>query len=74
MINTGEASGELARLLESASESMDSDIEAMVATMGSKIEVFLLVFLAGSVGAILVVLYLPILSLASSVGQSLGSG
>jgi type IV pilus assembly protein PilC len=74
MINTGEASGELARLLESAADSMDSDIEAMVATMGSKIEVFLLVFLAGSVGAILVVLYLPILSLASSVGDSLGNG
>lgn len=74
MINTGEASGELSRLLESASDSMDSDIEAMVATMGSKIEVFLLVFLAGSVGAILVVLYLPILSLASSVGRSLGGG
>jgi len=72
MINTGEASGELSRLLESASDSMDSEIEAMVATMGSKIEVFLLVFLASSVGAILVVLYLPILSLASSVGKSLG--
>lgn len=71
MINTGEASGELPRLLESASDSMDSDIEAMVATMGSKIEVFLLLFLASSVGAILIVLYLPILSLASSVGKSL---
>jgi type II secretory pathway component PulF len=51
---------------------MDAEIEAMVATMGSKIEVFLLLFLASSVGAILVVLYLPILSLASSVGKSLG--
>lgn len=72
MVNTGESSGELPRLLESAAESMDSDIEAMVATMGSKIEVLLLLFLASSVGAILVVLYLPILSLASSVGKSLG--
>lgn len=72
MINTGESSGELPRLLESVSDSMDSDIEAMVSTMGSKIEVLLLLFLASSVGAILVVLYLPILSLASSVGKSLG--
>jgi type IV pilus assembly protein PilC len=71
MINTGESSGELPRLLESASDSMDSEIEAMVATMGSKIEVLLLLFLASSVGAILVVLYLPILSLASSVGDTL---
>jgi len=49
---------------------MDAEIEAMVATMGSKIEVLLLLFLAGSVGAILIVLYLPILSLATSVGDS----
>lgn len=70
MVNTGESSGELSRLLESSAESMDSEIEAMVATMGAKIEVFLLLFLAASVGAILVVLYLPILSLASSVGNS----
>jgi type II secretory pathway component PulF len=51
---------------------MDSEIDAMVSTMGSKIEVLLLLFLATTVGAILVVLYLPILSLASSVGKSLG--
>lgn len=70
MINTGESSGELPRLLESVSDSMDSEIEAMVATMGSKIEVLLLLFLASSVGAILVVLYLPILNLASSVGKT----
>jgi type IV pilus assembly protein PilC len=72
MISTGESSGELPRLLESSADSMDSEIDAMVSTMGSKIEVLLLLFLATTVGAILVVLYLPILSLASSVGKSLG--
>jgi type IV pilus assembly protein PilC len=71
MISTGETSGELPRLLESSSESLDSEIDAMVASMGAKVEVLLLLFLGGSVGGMLIVLYLPIITLASTVGNNL---
>jgi type IV pilus assembly protein PilC len=74
MVNSGEVSGELARLLESAADSMDSDIEMIVATFGSKIEIILLLVLAISVGSLLIILYLPILSLAASVSNSLSPG
>jgi type IV pilus assembly protein PilC len=70
MITTGEASGELPRMLESSAETLDSEIDAMVATMGAKLEVALLLFMAVTVGALLIILYLPIISLASSVGDS----
>lgn len=73
MVNTGEQSGEVARLLESSSESLDAEIDGMVGSMGAKIEVLLLLFLGGSVGSMLIVLYLPIISMASTVSSGLSS-
>jgi type IV pilus assembly protein PilC len=71
MISTGETSGETPRLLESASESLNNEIDAMIATMGAKIEVFLLLFLGGTVGGLLIILYLPIISLAATFGDTM---
>lgn len=71
MVSTGEAAGELADMLENVSNALDQEIDAIVAGLGAKIEVALLMILGGVVGTLLVILYLPILSLTTTVGDGL---
>lgn len=70
MVTTGEKSGEMAEMLESVAAAVDNEIDAIIAGLGAKIEVALLMILGGVVGGLLVVLYLPILSLTTTVGES----
>lgn len=71
MVTTGEASGELSDMLGSVSNALDDEIDAIVSGLGAKIEVALLMVLGVVVGGLLVVLYLPILNLATTVGDGL---
>lgn len=70
MVATGEQTGELPKMLESAASALDSVISGKVATVGAQLEVALLVVMGVVVGGLLIVLYLPILSLSSSIGES----
>lgn len=72
MVATGEETGELSEMLVNVSEALGNDTDLIVATMGAKLEVALLVFMAISVGSILIALYLPILRLTDAVGGQLG--
>lgn len=71
MVATGEQSGDIGEMLESASEALDDDIDTLMSGMSTKVEVVLLVALGGIVGGMVVVLYLPIISLSSTVLQTL---
>lgn len=71
MISTGEETGDIPAMLSSVTQSLDSDIDRIVATLGAKIEVALLIVLGTVVGGLLAVLYLPILNLANTVMQGL---
>jgi type IV pilus assembly protein PilC len=71
MVSTGEQAGELPKMLDSASSTINSAIDGKVATMGAQLEVLLLVAMAVVVGGLLVVLYLPILNLSSEMGKSM---
>ena len=70
MVSTGEQTGELPGMLDNAATSMNNTIDGKVATVGAQLEVALLVIMGVVVGGLLVVLYLPILSLSSSIGES----
>ena len=70
MVSTGEQAGELPKMLDAASDTLNTAIDGKVATMGAQLEVLLLVVMGVVVGGLLVVLYLPILNLSSSIGQS----
>ena len=70
MVVTGEASGELSSMLDSTSAALSDEIDAIVAGLGAKIEVALIMVMGVVVGGILVVLYLPILNLATAVSNS----
>lgn len=72
MILTGEQTGELAVMLESAASSIDVETDAIVAGLAAKIEVGLLVVMGVVVGGLIIVMYLPILNLAAT-GFSQGS-
>ena len=66
MILTGEQTGELAVMLESAAASVDVETDAIIAGLAAKIEVGLLVVMGVVVGGLIVVMYLPILNLAAT--------
>lgn len=72
MVATGEDTGELAAMLNSVADATENEIDLIVATMGAKLEVALLAFMAVSVGSILVALYLPILRLTDTISNSVG--
>lgn len=74
MIKTGEDAGELSTMLDSVAQSIDDEIDAVVAGLGAKIEVALLLVMGIVVGGLLVVLYLPILNLAATAGEGLSEG
>lgn len=71
MIETGEVAGELDTMLDSVADALNSDIDAIVAGLSAKIEVALLMIMGTVVGTLLVILYMPILSLDTTIGNGL---
>jgi type IV pilus assembly protein PilC len=74
MVLTGENAGELATMLDSVASSIDAEIDALIGGLSAKIEVALLLIMGVVVGALLAVLYLPILNLATTVGSGISDG
>jgi len=64
MISVGEASGSLDQMLEKVADFYEAEVESMVAGLSKLIEPFILVFLGGAVGGLLIAMYLPIFKLA----------
>lgn len=63
----GEESGALDRMLVRAAAFLESEVEAQVANLSSLLEPFIIVFLGGLIGAIVVAMYLPIFQLGQVV-------
>ena len=74
MVSTGESTGDVETMLDSVSESLSEDIDALTAGLSAKIEVALLVIMGVVVGGLLIILYLPILQLASTASSGMGGG
>jgi type II secretory pathway component PulF len=66
MAQTGEESGEIAEMFENVAMTLEDEIEAMIAVLGARLEVVLLVLMGSVVGAMVVVLYLPIFGLSNA--------
>lgn len=71
MAATGEEAGEPAEMMQNVANTLEDEIEALIATLGAKIEVALLLAMGVVVGSLLVVLYLPILNLSSATSDGL---
>ena len=72
MVSTGEETGELGPMLQSAGAALEDESDVLIATMAAKLEVALLMFMGVSVGAVLIALYLPILNLTTTVSNGYG--
>jgi type IV pilus assembly protein PilC len=69
MIAVGEATGALDTMLTKIADFYDDEVDAAVAALTSLIEPFMMVFLGGVVGGMLIAMYLPIFKIASVVAD-----
>jgi type IV pilus assembly protein PilC len=66
MISVGETTGSLDTMLNKIGDFYDEEVDNTVATLTSLLEPFLMVFLGGTIGTIVVAMYLPIFSMAQT--------
>jgi len=67
MINVGESVGALDAMLEKIAAFYDEEVDQAVENLTAMIEPFMIVFLGGMIGGIVVAMYLPIFKIASVV-------
>lgn len=67
MISVGEATGELDTMLEKIADFYDDEVDVAVEALTSMLEPLLLLFLGGSIGGIVIAMYLPIFKMAGAV-------
>ena len=67
MIAVGEATGALDTMLEKIADFYDDEVDVAVSALTSMLEPLLMVFLGGSIGGIVVAMYLPIFQAASNM-------
>ncbi|MDH3329977.1 MAG: type II secretion system F family protein [Desulfobulbaceae bacterium] len=68
MINVGESVGALDTMLEKIADFYDEEVDQAVENLTAMIEPFMMVFLGGMIGGLVVAMYLPIFKIASVVG------
>lgn len=67
MIDVGEETGDLDKMLMKVADNYDEEVEVAVEALVSMLEPLMVVFLGGSVGFIVVALFLPLVKLIQSV-------
>lgn len=68
MINVGESVGALDAMLEKIAVFYDEEVDQAVENLTAMIEPFMMVFLGGMIGGLVIAMYLPIFKMASVVG------
>jgi type IV pilus assembly protein PilC len=68
MIAVGEATGALDSMLEKIADFYDEEVDAAVAALTSMLEPLLMLFLGGSIGGLVIAMYLPIFGMAAAMG------
>jgi type IV pilus assembly protein PilC len=67
MIAVGESSGQLDQMLEKIADFYEAEVEALVGGISKMIEPFIIVFLGGIVGSLLIAMYLPVFKMADGM-------
>ncbi|MFP6623000.1 MAG: type II secretion system F family protein [Myxococcota bacterium] len=67
MIAVGEETGSLEIMLNKIADFYDDEVDTAVAALTSLLEPFLLVFMGGAIGSILIAMYLPIFTIADTI-------
>ena len=72
MVDVGEQTGALTEMLMKIADNFDEEVDNAVAAMTSLLEPIMIVFLAVIVGSIVIALFLPLITLMESVGDTGG--
>jgi type IV pilus assembly protein PilC len=67
MINVGESVGALDAMLSKIADFYDEEVDQAVENLTAMIEPFMMVFLGGTIGALVVAMYLPIFTMADAI-------
>ena len=67
MISVGESTGALDVMLEKIADFYDDEVDATVSAMTSLLEPLLMLFLGGSIGGLVIAMYLPIFQMAAAM-------
>jgi len=68
MISVGESVGALDAMLEKIADFYDEEVDQAVENLTAMIEPFMMIFLGGLIGGLVIAMYLPIFKMASVVG------
>ncbi len=68
MVEIGEQTGELDKMLSKVADNYDNEIDSLVESLTSMLEPVIVLFLGMSVGTIVVALFLPLIKLMNSLG------
>jgi type IV pilus assembly protein PilC len=68
MIDVGEETGELDKMLIRIADNYDEEVDVQVASLVAVIEPLLIVFMGGAVFVIVLALFLPLMKLIQGVG------
>jgi type IV pilus assembly protein PilC len=67
MVAVGEQTGAMDSMLTKIADFYEDEVDAAVAALTSMLEPLMMVFLGGSVGSILIAMYLPIFKIAETI-------
>jgi type IV pilus assembly protein PilC len=70
MVEVGEETGELDKMLTKVADNYDDEVDRTVEAMVSLIEPMMIVFLGGSVGFIVIAMFVPLIKLMQSIGAN----
>lgn len=68
MISVGETTGALDAMLEKIADFYDDEVDTAVEALTSMLEPMLMVFLGGTIGGLVIAMYLPIFKMAAAFG------
>jgi type IV pilus assembly protein PilC len=68
MISVGEATGALDVMLNKVADFYEEEVDQAVENLTSMIEPIIIVFLGVVIGGLVIAMYMPIFSMASSIG------
>jgi type IV pilus assembly protein PilC len=68
MVQVGEETGSMEVMLNKIADFYDDEVDAAVAGLTAMLEPIMMVFMGGSIGTILIAMYLPIFTIADTIG------
>ncbi len=71
MVEIGEQTGELDKMLINIADSYDNEIESIVESLTSLLEPSIVIFLGATVGTIVIALFLPLIKLMNNLGTGI---